>query len=393
MRELTIQRMERFQGAPGLDRAFALRQLEFCGEKVDAMLPRFFDTFPAANTEGGVYPAETENYEWTTSFWSGMLWLLYEHTGQDRYLPTLQAQLERFHRRVEAPGFVELHDMGFLYDLSCYPAVLLREDGHARGSLLRAAAFLSRRWVPRAGILQAWGDMGDKENQGRMIIDCLMNLPLLFQAARLTGDRTYYDMARSHAEQAQRHIVRADWSTFHTYYMDVDTGAPRFGKTAQGHSDDSCWARGQAWGVYGFALAFAHTGDRSFLDSACNLLNYYLNHLPDDFVCYWDLCFQSGEEPRDTSAAAIVCCGILELLRHLPLTHPHRGTYENALRLMLDSLARGYTTRGTDRDGLLLHGVYSMPHRRGVDEGMIWGDYYYLEALYRLVYGPCAYWL
>lgn len=188
--------------------------------------------------------------------------------------------------------------------------------------------------------------------------------------------------------------MRQDDTTFHTFYMDVDTGEPRFGRTAQGYSDSSCWARGQAWGVYGFALSFHHTGDRSFLDTSCRLLDYFLARLPEDGVCYWDLCFTQGDEPRDSSSAAILCCGILELLRHLPLTHPRRGEYEAALHRIMAALARDYTTRDTPQaDGLLLHGVYSKPDGIGVDECMIWGDYYYMEALFRLLYGTCAYWI
>lgn len=383
----------RFPSVPALDAGFALRELDFCRKKTDALLPRFPDCFPGANTEGGIYPPEYENVEWTTSFFSGILWLLYEHTGDGKYLETLERHLESFYERVEKPGFVGLHDMGFLYDLSCYPAVLLQKNEHAKRAFLMAADFLTERWVPKAGILQAWGDKSDKGNQGRMIIDCLLNLPLLYQAARLTGDKKYYDMAYSHAKQAQRYIVREDDSTYHTFFMDVDTGAPRFGSTAQGYSDDSCWARGQVWGVYGFTLSYAHTRDRSFLDTACRLLDYYLERLPDDYVNYWDLCFTDGDQPRDSSSTAIVCCGILELLKHLPLTHPKWELYRNALSLMMRSLSEHYATKNLPNvDGLLLHGVYSMPHNRGVDECNIWGDYYYVEALSRLLYGGCTYW-
>lgn len=376
-----------------LTRDFVGRELDLCREKVDALLPRFPDCFPGANTEGLTYPAERENIEWTTSFFSGMLWLLYEHTGEGRYLDTLERHLLSFCERVEAPGYVDTHDLGFLYSLSCYPAVLLRGDERARACFLKAADYLRARYFPRAEIIQAWGDLNDPNNRGRMIIDCLLNLPLLYQASRMTGDASYRDMALRHARQAQKYLVRDDDSTYHTFYMDVETGAPRFGRTAQGYSDSSCWARGQAWGVYGFTLSYAHTGEKSFLDTACRLLDYFLAHLPEDGVCYWDLCFTEGAQPRDSSAAAIVCCGILELLRHLPLTHPRRGAYEEALERMMATLARHYTTRNMPQaDGLLLHGVYSMPDRRGVDECTIWGDYYYMEALFRLLYGGYTYW-
>lgn len=380
--------------APVLDEAFALEELRFCREKLDALLPRFPDCFPAANSEGLIYPPERENVEWTTSFFSGMLWLLYQHTGDGKYLSTLERHLESFYERVEQPGYVDTHDLGFLYSLSCYPAWLLRKNARARDCFLKAAEYLRARYFEKAGIIQAWGDLNDPENRGRMIIDCLLNLPLLYQAARMTGDGIYYDMAYSHAKQAQKYLVRPDDSTYHTFYMDVETGAPLRGSTAQGYSDDSCWARGQAWGVYGFALSYVHTGDKSFLDTACKVLDYYLARLPKDWVCYWDLCFTEGAQPRDSSAAAIVCCGILELLKHLPLLHPRRRDYECALRHTMNSLARSYTTKDLpEADGLLLHGVYSIPHSRGVDECTIWGDYYYMEALSRMLYGNCPYWI
>lgn len=380
--------------APALAPEFVRGQLDFCRDKLDALLPRFPDCFPAPNSEGLAYPAQHENTDWTTSFFSGMLWLLYEHTGDGKYLETLDRHLESFYERVEKPGNVDTHDLGFLYSLSCYPAVLLRKNLRAEGCFLAAAEYLDHRYFPKAGIIQAWGNLNDPNNRGRMIIDCLMNLPLLYQASRITGDGSLRAAAYSHARQARRYLIRPDDSTFHTFYMDVDTGEPRFGRTAQGYSDSSCWARGQAWGVYGFALSFHHTGDRAFLDASCRLLDYFLAHLPEDGICYWDLCFTQGDEPRDSSAAAIVCCGILELLRHLPLTHPKRGEYESAMWRMMASLARDYTTKDEPKaDGLLLHGVYAKPENKGVDECMIWGDYFYMEALFRLLYGTCAYWL
>jgi len=381
------------QKVPPLTQEFVRQELAFCKEKIDALLPRFSGCFPAASTEGLVYPAERENVEWTTSFFSGMLWLLYEHTGADSYLTVLERHLQSFYARVEEPGYVDTHDLGFLYSLSCYPAVLLRGDERARACCLKAADYLKARYFPQAGIIQAWGDLNDPDNRGRMIIDCLLNLPLLYQASRMTGERAYGDIAGRHAKQAQKYLVRPDNSTYHTFYMDVESGSPRFGRTAQGYSDSSCWARGQGWGVYGFALSSRHTGDRSFLETACGLLDYYLAHLPEDGVNYWDLCFTQADQPRDSSTTAIVCCGILELLQLLPLTDPRREVYEQALARMMRALAGGYTTRNLPQaDGLLLHGVYSMPDRRGVDECTIWGDYYYVEALFRLLHGGRTYW-
>ncbi len=376
-----------------VSRPWLEREIAFCQSKVDALIPRFYDCFPGANTERLVYPADTENYEWTPAFYSGMLWLLYLHTREDRYLRALDGLLPSFYERVEKPGYVDTHDLGFLYDLSCYPAMLLGLDPRARNCFLKAADYLKARYFKKAGIIQAWGNLRDPENRGRMIIDCLMNLPLLYQASRITGDPIYRCAAYSHALQAQKYLVRPDFSTYHTYYMDVETGEPRFGRTAQGYSDTSCWARGQAWAVYGFTLSYAHTGDERFLQTACHVLDYFLEHLPEDHVCYWDLFFTEGDQPRDSSAAAITCCGIHELLRHLPASHSRRAVYEQALKDMMTALSERYTAKALPQaDGILLHGVYSIPHTRGVDECTIWGDYYYLEALCRLYTGECSFW-
>ena len=279
--------MQHFPLSSVISQNFLQKELAFCQEKIAALLPRFQDCFPAANTEGLVYPPEQENFEWTTSFFSGMLWLLYEHTGDPVYLPVLEKHLDSFYHRVEDPGYLDTHDLGFLYSLSCYPAVLLQNNRRAEECFLKAAQALRRRFFPQAGIIQAWGDLNDPKNRGRMIIDCLLNLPLLYQAARLTGDRSYWEMAYSHARQAQKYLVRPDRTTYHTFYLDVDTG------------------------------------DRSFLNTACQLLDYYLERLPEDGVCCWDLCFTQGEEPRDSSAAAIVCCGIAGL--HLGDFAAHYG--------------------------------------------------------------------
>ena len=147
--------MQHFPLCKAISREFLQKELEFCQEKLGAMLPRFQDCFPAANTEELVYPAEHENFEWTTSFFSGMLWLLYEHTGDPAYLPVLEKHLDSFYHRVEDPGYLDTHDLGFLYSLSCYPAVLLRKDRRAEGCFLKAAHALRRRYFPQAGIIQA----------------------------------------------------------------------------------------------------------------------------------------------------------------------------------------------------------------------------------------------
>lgn len=224
-----------------------------------------------------------------------------------------------------------------------------------------------------------------------MIIDCNLNLPLLWWAARETGDRRFAQAADAHVEQAAKLLVRPDHSTYHTYYVDTRTGLPRHGSTHQGFSDDSCWARGQAWGIYGFALAFRHTGRRDYLDLAAQLADYYLARLPDDGICCWDLIF-TKDEPRDSSAAAITICGLLELASALPIVDTRRALYQAEALRMAESLDRDYLAPLEGSDGMLAHAVYHWPNKVGVDECCIWGDYFYLEALMRLRRAWQPYW-
>lgn len=166
--------------------------------------------------------------------------------------------------------------------------------------------------------------------------------------------------------------------------MNVDTGEPIKGVTAQGYSDNSAWARGQAWGVYGFALSYAHTGDKTFLETASRIADYYLERLPEDFVPYWDLYFQEGDEYRDRSSAGILACGLLELSKHLPVLDPRKKEYEETAVQIVKSLFENYTTEKDLSNGIIKHGVYAIPFHVGVDECCIWGDYFYVEALMRL---------
>jgi unsaturated chondroitin disaccharide hydrolase len=279
-----------------------------------------------------------------------------------------------------------------LYSLSCVSAYKLTGSAVAAEAAMGAARLLLERYQPRAGIIQAWGDLNDPEQAGRMIIDCNLNLPLLYWASDYSGEPAFRDAANRHIEAAARHIVRADGSTFHTFYFDPASGAPRHGKTHQGFADDSCWARGQAWGISGFPLVYRHNGDTRLLELSKVLANYYLNRLPEDGVCYWDLIFTSGAEERDSSAAAIAACGLLELANNLPLLDPLRGDYQRAALRTVRQLSEHYQGDGFPGGGLLRHAVYHKPHGIGVDESCIWGDYFYLEALLRLSRSWTSYW-
>lgn len=382
---------ERYGNEITINKEFCKEAIDYILQKVDENIETFKNGFPSSACVNGYYQI-IGNTDWTNSFWTGMLWLAYEVTGNVKYRNEAERHLDSFEERIDKKICTDMHDLGFLYSLSCVAAYRLTGNERAKAIALKAADLLMHRYFEKAGIIQAWGDLSDPEQQGRMIIDCCMNLPLLYWASDITGDKKYYNAAYSHVKQAVKYIVREDASTFHTFYMDVKTGEPRFGKTHQGYSDDSCWARGQAWAIYGFVLSYIYTKDSNLIDETKNVANYFLNRLPEDNVCYWDLIFTEGNEERDSSSAVIASCGLLELIKYLPLTDDAKKVYENAAAAMMKSLVENYTTANQASNGVLAHGVYGKPNGVGIDECNIWGDYYYFEALVRLVKDWQLYW-
>jgi unsaturated chondroitin disaccharide hydrolase len=374
------------------ERARIDRAIQSALGAMERNLTHFGDRFPMPSSVGGIYPA-MDNTEWTNGFWTGMLWLGYELGGAAQFRAAAERHVASFYLRQRERIATNHHDLGFLYSLSCVAGFKLTGSEQAYAAALGAARLLMERFHQGAGIIQAWGDLNDPAQRGRMIIDCNLNLPLLYWASDVTGDASFRTAADRHIEQAARYIVRPDGSTYHTFFFDTETGQPREGKTHQGYADDSCWARGQAWGIAGFPLVARHNGDTRLLELSKVVANYFLNRLPPDGICYWDLIFTEGSEERDSSAAAVAACGLLELASKLPLLDPLRHEYERAAAGIVMTLADHYANHdAVPGAGLLRHAVYHKPNRIGVDESCIWGDYFYLEALTRLTRIWEAYW-
>lgn len=325
------------------------------------------------------------NIGWTTAFWTGQLWLAYEWTGNHEYRRVGEIHLQNFKERIEKKILVDHHDMGFLYTLAAIAPWRLTGNLVARETALLAARTLMRRFHPAPGIFQAWGSMDDAEQRGRTIVDCMMNLPLLYWATETTGDPFFHHSAERHALRTAENFIRPDATTFHTFYFDTETGAAKFGQTHQGYSDDSCWARGQAWAIYGFVLSYRYTRNPLFLQASQRVAEYFLAHLPKDKVAYWDLIFNDGSpEERDSSASAIAACGLLEIARW-ETDRARAAQYRTAAVEMTQSLYENYSTKDDPvSNALILHGVYGKPNGNGIDEANLWGDYFYLEALMRL---------
>lgn len=359
--------------------------IKSCLAKITENVKNYQEGFPTVTSKNNKYGIRGNEEGWTQSFFTGMLWLAFELTGTYEYLDLAKKHSMSFKHRLDKNLGLETHDIGFLYTLSCVADYKLTQDEEAKQTAIGAADKLIERYKEKGEFIQAWGVNGDPDMY-RLIIDCYMNLPLLYFASEVTGDSKYSDIATKHAHTARKLIIRDDYSTFHTYYFDPETGEPTIGTTHQGYADDSCWARGQAWGIYGMALCYRYTKDPIFIEEFIHLTDYFIKYLPEDKVVYWDLYFTEGDEERDSSAAAIAVCGIYEMLEFLD--KEEKNKYKKVADDILDSLIKSYTSFELPMaNGLLLHGVYSKPRNEitgnGVDEMMLWGDYYFFEAIVR----------
>lgn len=387
-----INRKAEYEAAGFLTREEVTAAMDRVADQVRCNMEYFGTRFPSSATRNQTYGV-IDNIEWTDGFWTGLLWLCYEYTGDDAFKNLVLKNVDSFLNRVEKRIELDHHDLGFLYSLSCVAGYKLTGSAEGRKAGLLAADKLMERFQEKGGFIQAWGELGARDNY-RLIIDCLLNIPLLHWAFLETGKPVYRNAAMRHYEAACNNVIRDDASAYHTFYFDPETGEPLKGVTRQGYSDDSAWARGQAWGIYGIPLNYRYVKDDSAFNLFKGMTNYFLNRLPEDEVCYWDLIFTDGSnQSRDSSAAAIGVCGIHEMLKYLPEVESDKNTYRHAMHCILRSLMERYTAPEIKPGNpVLLHGVYSWHSGKGVDEGNIWGDYYYMEALMRFYKDWNLYW-
>lgn len=391
-----MQSKEQLMAYPMIEDSQVKEALTLATQLVEKNAKTFYDKFPYSNSENNFYEV-SENIEWTTGFWTGEVWLAYEETKSSFLKEAAEVQVESFYKRIKEKVDVDHHDMGFLYTPSCVAAYELTGNLKAKEAALMAADNLLERFHEKGQFFQAWGALGEKDNY-RLIIDCLLNMPLLFWATQVTGDKKYEEKAKAHILTAMNLLIREDHSTYHTYFFDTETGKPTRGVTHQGNRDGSAWARGQAWGIYGAALSYKAIRDDKYIEIFKKVTDYFLENLPSDLIPYWDFDFNDGsDEPRDSSSAAIAVCGMLEMAKYLPQEEADYYS-SRAKSLMLALVNKCSVTSNEISNGLLLHGTYARDSvnnpcsNRGVDECNTWGDYYYLEALVRLSRDWKSYW-
>lgn len=318
--------------------------------------------------------------DWTSGFFPAELWYLYEYTGDKKYLNlakkyTADIEKEKFNRGT--------HDLGFMIYCPFGNGYRLTKDTAYRSVIIQAAKSLSTRFNAKAGVIRSWDHNSDKW-RFPVIIDNMMNLELLFEATKFTGDSSFYKIAVAHANTTLKNHFRPDFSSYHVVDYDTIGGGVRAKVTAQGYANESSWARGQAWALYGYTMCYRETKNKDYLTQADGVANFILSNTitPKDGIPYWD--YNDPKIPevsRDASAAAITASALYELAKYSGKSKSYRAAADKILK-SLGSAA--YTNAyGTNYGFILAHSTGHRPANSEVDVPINYADYYYLEALLR----------
>jgi rhamnogalacturonyl hydrolase YesR len=320
---------------------------------------------------------------WCSGFFPGLLWYLYENDPR----PELLAYARQYTARVEGEkDNTHTHDLGFMLYCSLGNGYRLTGDTAYRNALLTGAESLASRYNPQIGLIRSWDHTNGGRWQYPVIIDNMMNLELMFWASQQSGNPRYRDLSLSHADITRKEHYRPDFSTFHVVSYDTITGKPHLKQTHQGFADESAWARGQAWGLYGYTMTYRETRDPRYLEQARQVAGFLLSHpnMPADGIPYWD--FDAPNIPdalRDASAGAIICSALIELSGYVDesLAKKYLAVAEKQLRTLSSPT---YTAKaGENGNFILMHSVGHLPGDSEVDVPLTYADYYYVEALLR----------
>ncbi len=359
--------------------------INYCVEKANKTVSSLgrSDRLPRNILQGQKTWNTVDILDWCSGFFPGYLWYAYEALNDIALLN----EAERF--TAPLAGILDVpvinHDLGFQLYCSMGNAYRLTGDKKYRDVLLLAADSLVSLYNPKVGTILSWPEMVEKKGWSHnTIIDNMINLELLFFAAKNGRGKAYYDMAVSHAEVTMNTLVRDDYTTYHVAVFDAETGDFIKGVTHQGYADESLWARGQGWGIYGYAMTYRETKDKRFLETSMKLADVFIDKMPEDAVPFWDFNDPNiPNAPRDASAAAVVASGLLELSTYMTDAHLKQKYYITAVKLLEALSSDAYLSRDANASALL-HSTGHYPKGSEIDASIIYADYYYLEGLLRL---------
>jgi unsaturated chondroitin disaccharide hydrolase len=366
---------ERESLLPRLERA-----REFAALQVGSIIKRDPGFFPIY-TRNGRWRHDGEGWtDWCAGFHAGMMWLLSGRSSDQEW----RRHAEKYSRLLEPKQYDRnVHDLGFIFLNTYLPWFRATGEPYLREVLITAGRTLALRFNEAGRYLRSF------VAPESLFIDIMMNVPLIFFAARASGDDALYFLALAHCDTTARNLVRADGSTAHEGIFDPDTGEFLRQATHQGLRADSAWSRGLAWSLYGFSTVFSYTGRESDLTVAMRNADCYIARCPEGLVPPWDFDVPAGPDRiDDSSAAAIAASGLWDLASLVESREPARARrYRNATLTILDSLCSdrylAWTTPGWE--GVLKHAVYHFHKNLGVDESVMWGDFFFLEAVHKVL--------
>ncbi len=371
------------------DKEFAKEELIYASRQLDFLKKEAVESnrIPRTVHDGRiVWSDETDYLDWTEGFFPGTCWYLYEFS-KDKNWENAAEQLQNL---FEKDQYLTMsHDLGFIFNSSYGNAYRITKNEHYKNVIIQAANSLSKRFNPKIGCIQSWNVSDGSWQSSRgwqfpVIIDNMMNLELLFNATILSGDSTYWKIAVSHANRTLKEHFRGDNSSYHVIDYDTITGNVRMRETAQGYAHESAWARGQAWGLYGYTVCYRFTKNIEYLKQAGKIAQFILKNpnLPEDMIPYWDFDAPDKEkQPRDVSAAAVIASALIELSQYSDNLLYH----DDAIQILKNLSSPSYKAKvGENHRFLLMHSVGSIPHKAEIDVPLNYADYYYVEALMRI---------
>ncbi|MGN7786528.1 glycoside hydrolase family 88 protein [Niabella sp. 22666] len=369
-------------------RAFDVdKELDYCLQQAQKTLSSLKDPamIPRSIAHGDTAWRLVNYRDWTSGFWPGILWYAYEVSNKEDWKAAAEKSSRSLFPLVDSSAID--HDIGFQLFCSVGNGYRLTRDSTYRQILLRAADSLATLFNPKVGTILSWPRKVpgvDWPLCHNTIMDNMINLDLLFWAAKNGGGKRLYDIAVDHAVTTMKNQFRPDYTSYHVVIYDTATGRKIKGMTHQGLNDSSMWARGQAWAIYGYSMVYRETRDPQFLDFAQKVTDVYLSRLPEDGIPYWDFDDPGiPQAPRDASAAAVVASALLQLSTLMSDEPKAKTYYVKAINMLIELSSERYQSREIN-DAFLLHSSGHKPNGGEIDASIIYADYYYLEALLRL---------
>ncbi|NDP19983.1 MAG: glucuronyl hydrolase [Paludibacter sp.] len=363
----------------------AEKSLQFSAQQYSLMAEVMKDKpnlLPRTIDDSGKLITSKANW-WTSGFFPGTLWYLAEYTKNEK----IRTDAELMSQRVANQQYVtNNHDVGFMIYCSYGNGYRLYPTDEYKNIIINTARSLSTRFNPKVGLIRSW-DHG--KWQYPVIIDNMMNLELLFNATKFSGDSSFYNIAVAHANKTMINHFRSDASSYHLVSYNPMTGIPELKGTVQGYSDSSSWARGQAWALYGYTMCYRETNDIIFLKHALRIADFLLSNprMPNDLIPYWD--FDAPNIPnalRDASAGAIMCSAFIELSGYVKGKESKRFLKAAEKQILTLSSPQYQAKLGENGNFILKHSVGSFPHNAEMDVPLTYADYYYVEALMRYIH-------